>query len=128
MKDHDIKIRANSTSGADLTFEQAVELAAGTDPRVGRVAVTAVYAEDGDQGTGGRPGPHKAGEPVWALDAEVQCRQVRFGEDADATVNISGWSSHSTELAAYRILCYTLATRIAVAANKAAAAAKTSAA
>jgi hypothetical protein len=117
-----IKIRAGHDNGAELTFKEAVQTALGQTPQT-RIVVTAVYAEDTDTGqlnNHKQPITHKAGEPVFGLDAEVICRRIRFGQNDDAAVSIGGIASHSPEVADVRIACYQLAAKIAFAANVAA--------
>jgi hypothetical protein len=115
-----IEIHAN---GRTLTRTEAISAAMGRDPRVVSLVVTAVYAKDTEGGKDyhGRQIIHKAGSPVFGLDAEIRARQIQYGEDSDALVSISGLGSHSPEVAAVRIECYRIAAEIAATANATAA-------
>lgn len=119
-----IQIRESAGNGNEIDFATAVKMAMGTDERVSRVVVTAVYAEDTDGGKDCRNRPilYKAGESVFGMDAEVHARRVRFGQDHDAEISMSAGGSHSPEVAIVRAQCYMLAAQIAAAANAATAA------
>jgi hypothetical protein len=113
-----IQIREGHGNGPEIDFTAAVRVAMGTDERVSRVVVTAVYAEDVTRGRV----THQAGDPIFAMDAEVHARRIRFGEDHDAEVSMAGPGAHSPEVAMARAQAYMLAAQIAAAANAAAAA------
>jgi hypothetical protein len=118
-----IKIRADHENGRELTLAEATRAAMNLDGQTTRIFVTAVYAEDTNGGLDfhKRPIVHPAGQAVFGLDAEIQSRRVRFGENVDAAVSISGIASHSPEIAMLRAQCYVTAAQIAAAANAAAA-------
>jgi hypothetical protein len=107
-----IQIRQDHANGFEIDFATAVNMAMGANEEICRVVVTAVHTEAGTI----------AGTPVSGMDAEVYARRIKYGEDSDAQVSISGIMSHSPEVAMLRAQCYMLAAQIAAAANAAAAA------
>lgn len=106
---YEIKIREGHDNGTELEFAEAVRLAMGTDERVARIMVALAD-------------PAEAGKALFGMSAEIYCRSIRYGEDSDARVQVSGAASHSPEIGMARAQAYMLASQIAAAANAAAAA------
>jgi hypothetical protein len=102
-----IQIRKGHENGEEVTFTEAVVVAMSIDPR--NFTILHVVAVD--------PGTGKA---EFGIGAELRPREVRYGQDDDATVSIGGIASHSPEVAMVRAECYMLAAQIAAAANAAA--------
>lgn len=117
-----IEIRADHENETRLSLTEAVQVAMGGSQGCNRICVTAVYAEDTEDGTSrdGTARIRKAGEAVFGLDAEVRTRRASFGDDPRAQVSISGIASHSPETGMIRAQCYLIAVQIAAAANAAA--------
>ena len=115
-----IQIRAGGAHGFEVDLTTAIRLATGVDPNVHVVSVTAVHAEDtviGRHHPGSTPKVMKAGEPLFGYEVKVLPRDIQYGRDVDAQVQIGGMASHSPEIGMIRAQCYLLACQIAAAAN-----------